>query len=199
MSLTNIQVGSQTVSATVSGVSGTEYAVSLGSQTHTALSHGDTFSFDNLEPGSTYDIDIYEVQDVPLTKSITILVNSVNALHVAELEAYTADGVNVARSGKATQSSTSYGAVAQRGIDGDNSGLFGRLGVTHTRKHTGVKWWKVELDKPYPVKTIKVYNRRDCCNSRLKGALLIVRDSSGKDLKVKTLTGSTRVQVLTMF
>lgn len=198
MSIANVQVGSQTVSATVDGVSGTEYTVSLGSQTRTGLSHGDTFSFGDLKPGSTYDIDIYQVVSTPLTKTILILVNSSQALSLGEVQAFTSDGVNVALKGTASQSTTAHGGEASRGIDGDTSGLWGRNGVTHTAKHNGNKWWKVVLDQSYPVVTIKVYNRRDCCSTRLNGAVLTARDSSGKILASKTLSSSTSVQILTI-
>lgn len=196
MSITNVLVGSQTVSATVDGVSGIEYTVSLGSQSHTGLSDGDTFSFGDLEPESTYDIDIYQV--VPLTKTILVFINSTQALSLGEVQAFTSDGVNVALKGTASQSSTAHGGAASRAINGFTSGIWSSGNVTHTTKHDGNKWWKVVLDQPYPVVTIKVYNRRDCCNTRLNGAVLTARDSSGTVLARKTLSSSTNVQILTI-
>src|SRR5216110_1727857 len=45
-------------------------------------------------------------------------------LTLAEVEVYS-DGKNVARQGKASQSTTAYGGTADRGIDGNKSGSYG--------------------------------------------------------------------------
>ncbi len=56
-------------------------------------------------------------------------------LTLAEVEVFS-DGVNVARKGKATQSSTAHGGVAARGIDGNTSGNYDDGGQTHTQEGT---------------------------------------------------------------
>jgi len=60
-------------------------------------------------------------------------------LTLAEVQVFS-DGVNIATSGKATQSSTSNGGDASRAIDGNTNGLFGAGSQTHT----------VENEKPAP-------------------------------------------------
>jgi putative heme-binding domain-containing protein len=95
-------------------------------------------------------------------------------LTLAEVEVYS-DGVNVARRGKATQSSTAYGGVAARAIDGNKSGRYGDGGQTHTEEDTPNPWWEVDLGKEYPIESIVIYNRTDgSLGSRLKGFTLRV-------------------------
>ncbi|MBY0232610.1 MAG: c-type cytochrome, partial [Gemmataceae bacterium] len=85
-------------------------------------------------------------------------------LTLAEVEAF-ADGINVARKGKATQHSTSYGEGGQ----------------THTREGVTNPWWEVDLGREFPLERIAVWNRTDGnLGDRLKGWTLIVKDGSKK-------------------
>ncbi len=52
-------------------------------------------------------------------------------IHLAEVEVYSG-GTNVARNGKASQSTTGYGGEAARAIDGNTSGEFANNSVSHT-------------------------------------------------------------------
>jgi putative heme-binding domain-containing protein len=81
-------------------------------------------------------------------------------LTLAEVEVYSG-GKNVARRGKATQSSTSNGGVASRAIDGNKSGTFDDGGQTHTNEGSQNPWWEVDLGTAYPISSVVVYNRTD--------------------------------------
>jgi putative heme-binding domain-containing protein len=81
-------------------------------------------------------------------------------LTLAEVEVYS-EGRNIARQGKATQSSTAYGADASRAIDGKTNGAFGESGQTHTEENTTDPWWEVDLGSEQPIGAIVVYNRTD--------------------------------------
>ncbi len=97
-------------------------------------------------------------------------------LTLAEVEVFS-DGVNVARKGKATQSSTAHGGEAARAIDGNTSGSYGAGGQTHTREGTRSPWWQVDLGGVYSIERIVVWNRTDGnLGSRLKGFTLKVLD-----------------------
>jgi putative heme-binding domain-containing protein len=97
-------------------------------------------------------------------------------LTLAEVEVYSG-GVNVARKGKARQSSTSHDGDAARAIDGNTSGNYGDGGQSHTREGTRNPWWEVDLGREYPVEKVVVYNRTDGnLGSRLKGFTLKVLD-----------------------
>src|SRR5262249_47484639 len=79
------------------------------------------------------------------------------------------DGKNVARGGKASQSSTDHGGDASKAIDGNKSGNYGDGGQTHTKEGQTDPWWEVDLGAEYPIQTILVYNRTDgALGARLK-------------------------------
>ncbi|HAD21147.1 MAG TPA: hypothetical protein DCF87_03415 [Opitutae bacterium] len=80
-------------------------------------------------------------------------------LHLAEVEIY-ADGKNVARSGKASQSSTGFNGPAQLAIDGNTNGDYAKVSVTHTDKEDN-PWLEIDLGASLKVDEIKIYNRAD--------------------------------------
>ncbi len=101
-------------------------------------------------------------------------------LTLAEVEVYSG-GKNVARQGKATQSSTASGGEASRGIDGNTNGSYNAGGQTHTEENSTNPWWEVDLKKEYPLASIVVYNRTDDgLGKRLEGFTIKVLGSDHK-------------------
>jgi putative heme-binding domain-containing protein len=99
-------------------------------------------------------------------------------LTLAEVEVYSG-GRNVARGGKATQSSTANGGDASKAIDGNTSGKFGDGGQTHSQENETNPWWQVDLGAEYPIDSIAVYNRtEDGLGKRLAGFTLKVLDKN---------------------
>ncbi|WP_115869532.1 carbohydrate-binding protein [Marinoscillum furvescens] len=87
-------------------------------------------------------------------------------------------GVNIALGKSASQSSTGYGGVASRAVDGDTNGAWSGNSVTHTNSETN-PWWEVDLSGDYSVDDIVIYNRTDnCCKSRLSNFTVSVLDGS---------------------
>ena len=80
-------------------------------------------------------------------------------LHLAEVEVMSG-GVNVARSGKASQISTDYGGEASRAIDGNRDGNYPANSTSHTAA-TDNPWWEVDLGQELPVDEIIISNRTD--------------------------------------
>lgn len=80
--------------------------------------------------------------------------------------------VNVAVGGVARQSSDFPGA-ASRAIDGNRDGNWAHGSVTHTSNRDPdpdpqlFEWWEVQLDRSYSIGRIILFNRTDCCGSRL--------------------------------
>merc|ERR1719471_319527 len=71
--------------------------------------------------------------------------------------------------GKRTkQSSTCYGGVSSRAVDGDASSNYGKSSCTHTCYNRGHAWWEVDLGQTYMIETVRVTNRGDCCGARLR-------------------------------
>jgi hypothetical protein len=96
-------------------------------------------------------------------------------LHLAEVQAFSA-GENVAQKGSATQSSTGFGASADRAIDGKTDGRFTRNSVQHTADGDKDPWWEVDLGSEQPLERVVLWNRADGLDNRIKGAKLVVLD-----------------------
>lgn len=89
----------------------------------------------------------------------------------------TACNSNIALFGMASQSSTGYGGVANRAIDGNTNGAWSGNSVTHTNNEAN-PWWEVALDTTYSIGDINIYNRTDgCCKARLTNFTVSVLNS----------------------
>ncbi len=84
---------------------------------------------------------------------------------------------NLARSGTATQSSTGFGGVASRAIDGNNNPSYGGGSITHTATGDGSPWWEVDLRGTFRLDRIVLWNRLDCCSHRLTDFRVRVLDA----------------------
>jgi putative heme-binding domain-containing protein len=101
-------------------------------------------------------------------------------LTLAEVEVYSG-GRNIARQGKARQSSTDYRGDASHGIDGNTDGSYAAGGQTHTRENERNPWWEVDLGSEFPIESVAVYNRtEDEFGRRLDGFTLKVLDAAHK-------------------
>ena len=102
-------------------------------------------------------------------------------LTLAEVEVFSG-GKNIARDGKATQSSTDHGGAPQRGIDGNKDPEFGRGGQTHTKDGgTSNPWWEVDLGSAAAIEKVGVWNRRGY-ESRLNSFTLVLLDADRKEV-----------------
>jgi hypothetical protein len=98
-------------------------------------------------------------------------------LTLAEVEVM-AGGKNIARSGKASQSTTSNNAGAERAIDGNKNPDFSSGGQTHTVEGKEDAWWEVDLGKMAKVDSISVWNRNEGeLGKRLNGFTLSLLDA----------------------
>ena len=86
-------------------------------------------------------------------------------------------GANLAFLGAASanQSSTANGGDAGRAVDGDTDGDFSNGSVTHTANELQ-PWWEIDLGAVYPLDSIRLWNRTDCCGSRLSDFHVLVSD-----------------------
>ena len=96
-------------------------------------------------------------------------------LTLAEMEVLS-EGRNVARQGKAKQSSTAYGGEASRGIDGNTDPAYGAGGQTHTEEQANAPWWEVDLGAEYPIDQVAVFNRGEGFEPRLNGFSVLILD-----------------------
>jgi len=100
-------------------------------------------------------------------------------LHMAEVEVYEGSK-NLALEGRATQSSTSLEAVADRATDGNTNGSWGGNSVCHTSNELH-PWWEVDLGSSHPINRIVIFNRTDGdLESRLNGFRVALLDEARK-------------------
>ncbi len=77
-----------------------------------------------------------------------------------------------------TQSSTAYGGVSSRAVDGNTSGVWSEGSVTHTPEMRN-PYWYVELQSVVTIGTINVYNREDYgSQERLTGFKVVIWNGS---------------------
>ena len=83
-------------------------------------------------------------------------------------------GTNLAVEGTASQSSTGFGGAASRGNDGNINGNYGGGSVTHTGDNEPDAFWEVELFGDSTIDDIVLWNRTDCCATRLSNIAVVV-------------------------
>lgn len=86
--------------------------------------------------------------------------------------------MNVALGGSASQSTTGFGGLASRAIDGNTSGEWGDGSVSHTARGDNNPWWEVDLGSGFQIESINIWNRTDCCADRLNPFTVAVFDYS---------------------
>ncbi|HIF41851.1 MAG TPA: hypothetical protein EYQ74_12225 [Planctomycetes bacterium] len=106
-----------------------------------------------------------------------------NVLSFAEVEVLGPSGglANIAPLGIASQSSIASGGAAQRGIDGWINGAWNQGTTTHTDPSDTNSWWEVDLVNTWSLAEVNLYNRGDCCWTRLS------------NFRVSVFSGATEV------
>jgi hypothetical protein len=112
-------------------------------------------------------------------RSVKVQLRGTNYLQIAEVQVYGArsgrspsvtngccGGRVVSRGKRAKQSSTGHGGSASRAVDGNTNGRYGARSCTHTKRQRHA-WWRVELGRTMSICKVVVWNRVDCCQSRL--------------------------------
>lgn len=93
----------------------------------------------------------------------------------------------LSRGRAATQSSTDYGGVAGRAVDGNTDGVYANNSVTHSGKQTQ-PWWQVDLGQSASISQVRLWGRTDCCTNRLRDIYVFVSPTD--------MTGRTLAQLL---
>jgi len=103
-------------------------------------------------------------------------------LTLAEVEVWSA-GQNIARSGKATQSTTSNSGEASHAIDGNTDGSFASGSQTHSAENDRNPWWEVDLGSEQSVEAVSVWNRTEGdLSQRLNGFTLTLLDAARQEV-----------------
>ncbi len=86
---------------------------------------------------------------------------------INDVEPPLGDLVNLAPRGTASQSTIGYGGFPERAIDGNTNGSYGNNSVSHTADGDPLPTWEVDLEESFLLQRIVLWNRSDCCSSRL--------------------------------
>jgi hypothetical protein len=101
---------------------------------------------------------------------------------VEDLSAPAGELVNLALAGTASQSTIGYGGDPARAIDGDTNGDYGAGSVTHTADGDPAPYWELDLGAVLPLARIVLWNRSDCCSSRLtRFRISVYTDAEAED------------------
>ncbi len=137
---------------------------------------------------------------------VRVQLSNTEVLSLAEVQVFS-NGVNIALSKTTQQSSNKSGGggLSDAAVDGNTDGNFANGSVTHTLEGYAQMepWWQVDLGSTATIDSIVLWNRTDCCGSRLKGFYVFVSDvplTSSMLLGSLTQSGvSNYVQPLTGF
>jgi len=98
--------------------------------------------------------------------------------------------INLAFNKPTSQSSTGFGGVSSRAVDGNTNGNWNAGSITHTSTPNNNQWWEVDLGSTYSIGDINVWNRTNCCSSRLGNFTVSVINSSGNTTWSQTVTSA---------
>jgi type IV pilus assembly protein PilY1 len=121
--------------------------------------------------------------EIPNARYVKIQLVDTNALSLAEVRVVNSDSTNVAQGRTTSQSSTDFGAVSGRAVDNNTNGTFNNNSVTHTLSEYQ-PWWQVDLGSSQQISRLRIYNRTDCCEDRLRNFYIFAAsfDMSGKTM-----------------
>ncbi len=113
-----------------------------------------------------------------------------NVLSLAEVEvlgcvattAVVPTPTNLAAGKPVAQSSTGFGGVPGRAVDGNTDGIYNNNSTTHTNGDANA-WWQVDLGASRTITNVVLWNRTDCCADRLSNFYVFV---SATDLTGRT-------------
>ena len=111
-------------------------------------------------------------------------------LNLAEVEVWgtrvsSVTSENLALGKSASQSSTADNdqAVAGLAVDGNTNGIFAEHSVSHTNQEQN-PWWEVDLGEVCTIQEVRIWNRSDGVEDRLKNIKIIFSDKTYENSKV---------------
>ncbi|MBB6048487.1 DUF1553 domain-containing protein [Armatimonas rosea] len=128
------------------------------------------------------------VGKAPSARFVRVTLPGTAFLMLAEVQALSGSE-NVARKGKASQSSTDFGGEAARALDGNTSGKFPDNTVTHTKQEKD-PWWEVDLGATYPLQSVVVWPRTDAHPGMLANLRVTLYDENRKVVGEQGIPGA---------
>ena len=141
---------------------------------------------------SGFEVSTRRVDDHPVpSRFIRVVGTAGQFISLAEVQVFSGS-TNLARQGRASQSSTGFGGEAARAIDGNTSGDYENNSVTHTAEGDAKPFWEVDLGLEQPIDKVVLWNRTGGVEQRLVGATLEVLDAARKTVFSRKITESPR-------
>lgn len=113
-------------------------------------------------------------------------------IHLAEIQVFSGAD-NLALKGKASQSSTGFGGVPERAIDGNTNGhYFEGNSVTHTEEQND-PWWEVDLQSTVAVDRVVLWNRTDGAAERLSPSRIVLLDENRQPVWEQAIPDAPKV------
>jgi len=106
---------------------------------------------------------------------------------------------NLSRNKPASQSTTAFGGVASRAVDGNTNGIYFDNSVSHTALDFPSPWWRVDMGAIYDVGRINIINREDCCPERLDGAVLYIGNTPSNNPADYTVVATLNSELVQQF
>jgi len=116
---------------------------------------------------------VIEPNFVVLRIAIEPRFDGLNVYYFSQLYLYCSQNISLLPGAIASQSSTSFGGVAERAIDGNTSGICAEGSVTHTDTASN-PFWKLEWSGAHRIVKIKVWNRTNAGMERIIGFVLTI-------------------------
>jgi len=178
------QKGSNFIALQVEGDDDTQkYKISGDLTEDIEVSSGSQVIFSDLEAD----------QDHNFTSSLAGVsrLNVINTqyLSLAEVQLLNDSGTNFAPDGITTQSTTGFGGISSRAIDGNTNQLWSGGSITHTN-NPSYGWWQLDMPSPVNANKIVIYNRIDsnALADRLRGSVLRIYNQDDELIFEQTLT-----------
>ncbi|XP_072040245.1 IgGFc-binding protein-like [Amphiura filiformis] len=127
-------------------------------------------------------LEVSRDQGGRLGKYISIHLPGQEYLQFCEIKAYIGtceEEINLI--GKPTKQSSTYDNIKSpsgNAVDGNTDGNYYSRSCMHTQENDKA-WWSVDMGDNYCVGNVEIFNRVDCCEKRLVGAVVRVGDDSG--------------------
>jgi hypothetical protein len=131
----------------------------------------------------------HDVADNGLSRFVKITSAADQQLAVAELAVWTADGANVALNKACTASVHSTDTPCSKALDGTYAAQ-NHPALYHSADDQVGAFLQVDLGADHRVVRVDVYNRADCCQQRLVGAVVELIAVNGTKLAQKTISAA---------
>ncbi|MBI1761205.1 MAG: NPCBM/NEW2 domain-containing protein, partial [Acidobacteria bacterium] len=100
---------------------------------------------------------------------------------------------NLAQGKPATQASIYEVAAAGLAVDGNTNGNYAAGSVSHTNSAAANDWWQVDLGATYTIDSLQLWNRTDCCQSRLQNFYVFVSTTNQTGRSFSTILNDATV------